>query len=285
MIGVDGGGTSCRVAIGTPQDGILARADGGPANVTSDANLAIKNILDAVGDAAKTAGLSQNDLGRATAHLGLAGVLSDADATRVANAMTFGSTTVTDDRVTTVAGALRGGDGFVVSIGTGTIIAAHRGGVSQFVGGWGFKVSDQGSGAWIGRAALEQMLLCHDGLTDMTPSIQTLFTHFNNDPYAVVAFATPATPHDFASLAPVVMSGAAQGDVWARSLMQDGADYLARGLTQLGVTAGGTICLTGGVGPHYAPYLPADLQGRIAEAKGSALDGAFALAKSAAGGS
>ncbi len=38
------------------------------------------------------------------------------------------------------------------------------------------------------------------------------------------------------------------------------------------------ICLAGGVGPHYAAYLPQSHQNRIRPALGTALDGALALA-------
>ncbi|RBW45875.1 hypothetical protein DS901_01750 [Loktanella sp. D2R18] len=61
--------------------------------------------------------------------------------------------------------------------------------------------------------------------------------------------------------------------------MQRGADDMARGLTQLGFQPGDPLCLLGGLGPHYAGYLPpAYLAGKM-DAKGSALDGAFALAR------
>ena len=41
---------------------------------------------------------------------------------------------------------------------------------------------------------------------------------------------------------------------------------------------GGLLCLSGGVGPHYAPYLDPDWQARLVTAEGTALEGALALA-------
>ncbi|WP_147249825.1 hypothetical protein [Loktanella sp. D2R18] len=76
-----------------------------------------------------------------------------------------------------------------------------------------------------------------------------------------------------------VIAGAIDGDTWAQSILQRGADDMARGLTQLGFQPGDPLCLLGGLGPHYAGYLPpAYLAGKM-DAKGSALDGAFALAR------
>ena len=44
LIGVDGGGAGCRVAIGTAQDGVVATAEGGRANPASELEIALRNI-------------------------------------------------------------------------------------------------------------------------------------------------------------------------------------------------------------------------------------------------
>jgi len=282
LIGVDGGGTGCRVAIGTPSAGVLAQAEGGRANASSDPELAIKNIISTVLAAAKKAGVSPGALRDAVAHLGLAGVMTPADSQRIASALPYKSASVTDDRPTAVTGALGDQDGFLLSVGTGTIVAASKDGHFRYIGGWGFQISDQSSGAWLGRAALERTILCHDGLAAHTDLTRALMAKFGDDPNAIVSFSLSAKPGDFGSLAPLVVSGADAGDTWGLSVMKDGADYLSKGLSVLGFLPGDTLCLTGGVGPHYASYLPPKaLTGRIAS-RGSALDGAFQLAKSRA---
>ena len=57
---------------------------------------------------------------------------------------------------------------------------------------------------------------------------------------------------------------------------------LVNTLWALGFTAGDRLCLTGGVGPHYASYLPSEVLTGQQNCLGSALDGAFQLAKRAA---
>jgi len=272
FIGVDGGGTGCRVAIGTSA-GIIARATGGPANATTDRSLAIKNVITTV---ARTASeIPDIDLSKATAHVGLAGVMTQQDAREIARTMPYGRCAVSDDRPTAVAGALGALDGYLLGIGTGTIAAACTAGKLRFVGGWGFAVSDHASGAWLGRAALEQVLLCHDGLAPHTPLTREILAGFDNDPNAIVTFCTNAKPRDYATLAPQIVNAS---DPWALQILRKGAAYLAQSLDALGFQSGDTLCLTGGLGGYYHDHLPASYTTGIIPPHGDTLDGAFALA-------
>ena len=280
LIGVDGGGTGCRAAIGTPLNGVLATSKGGPANASSGPELAVENVLLAVASAAKLAGIPANALGRALAHVGLAGVQTPEDSHRIAAQLPYGDVVVSDDRPTSVTGALGGQDGFLLSIGTGTIAAASVDGDFKYVGGWGFHVADQASGAWLGRAALEQVLLCHDKMAAHTDLTRSLFANFDCDPNAVVAFSMSAKPGDYAKFAPEIVKGALSGDPWGRKIMDTGGRHLERCLATLGFKAGDRLCLTGGLGRHYAAFLPAELLTGCIEPSGSALDGAFQMAKS-----
>ncbi|PUB15617.1 BadF/BadG/BcrA/BcrD ATPase family protein [Yoonia sediminilitoris] len=281
LVAVDGGGTGCRAAIGTAAQGILAGATGGAANVTSDARAATANIISTVNAAAAKAGVAVETLERAQAHLGLAGIMTPQDSARIAAALPYGHTTVTDDRPTALTGALGGEDGFVLAVGTGAFAAAKTDGTFRTIGGWGLQLGDQASGAWLGRAGLQQVLLCHDGLAEHTDLTLALFAMFDNDPSRVVAFGVTATPGDFGTFAPRIIADASTGDPWGRAIMKTGADHLALCLDALGFAPGDTVCLTGGVGPHYAAYLPTRVLAGQTACRGSALDGAFQLAKSA----
>ncbi|WP_187429742.1 Glucosamine kinase GspK [Roseobacter fucihabitans] len=278
LIGVDGGGTGCRAAIGTGAHGVLTKSEGGPANATSDFSLAIKNIRAAIAAAANSGDIDTAWLEHAEVYLGLAGVMSTQDSARIAAALPYHRVTVSDDRGTTVTGALDGADGYVLAIGTGTIAACSRGGAFDYVGGWGFQVADQGSGAWLGRAALEHVLLCHDGLAQSGGLCADVFAKFDHDPRAISSFASAARPGDFAKFAPDVIAAGKGGDPAARTILQEGADHLEACLTRLGFRAGDRLCLKGGVGPHYADYLPPVFLTNRVEPRGSALDGAFRLA-------
>lgn len=280
FIGVDGGGSGCRVAIAT-QTETLATATGASANVSSDFEGAIESIANTLTKAAEQAGLIGPDLTRATAHLGLAGVMTPAQAAQVAAQFSFAHITVSDDRPTALHGALGGVDGAYLGVGTGMFAAMQAGGEFKTLGGWGLALGDQASGAWLGQSALRRVMMCHDGLAEHSDLTHALLAHFNGDPNAVVTFATTADPSDFADFAPDITKAAQAGDVVALGLMQSGATHLTKSLAALGFATGTPLALGGGLGAHYAPYLSADiLSGRV-DIKGSPLDGALALARQA----
>jgi hypothetical protein len=94
------------------------------------------------------------------------------------------------------------------------------------VGGWGFPLSDEGSGAWLGSRALTQVLHAHDGLLPWTSLLRALFERFQNDPYAIVRWMRDSRPRDYAAFAPIICSQASQGDAAARYLMQSAAAHI-----------------------------------------------------------
>ena len=281
LIAVDGGGTGCRVAVGTATQGILAEATGGRANVSTDFDEAITNIITAAQAAIAAAGLDADQIGRAVAHLGLAGFTGPDIGARVTAALPFGKSVVTEDTATTIVGAIGQDDGFVIALGTGTIIARQRDGLQTCIGGWCYQVSDQASGAWLGHGVLEQTLLVVDGITPASPLSQQMLDKLGGAG-GIVQFSLRARPGDFATLAPDVVKAASAGDTIGVALMQAGASYLERALSALEYQPGDILCLTGGVGPHYAAYLPEPMTTNLAQAKGRAVDGAFALALRAA---
>ncbi|WP_224825927.1 BadF/BadG/BcrA/BcrD ATPase family protein [Cognatishimia sp. MH4019] len=282
IIGVDGGGTGCRVAIGTLDGKVVARAEGGRANIASDPELAIGNIIKTVEAAAIDGAIAVDRLSTATAHLGLAGVMTTQDAQMVASALPYRDTFVTDDRSTALNGAFGGQDGVLLSVGTGTIAAGRKDGVYRSLGGWGFYVGDQASGSWLGKKCLRQVLLCHDGIAQHSELTRALFAKFGDDPNEIVAFSMSAKPGDYGAFAPEVVSWAKAGDPIGKKIVQKGATHLLRCLKVLQFNAGDPLCLTGGVGPHYASYLPDDVTAGLVKPLGNALDGAFAFAKARA---
>ncbi|MEO1102582.1 MAG: BadF/BadG/BcrA/BcrD ATPase family protein [Pseudomonadota bacterium] len=279
LVGVDGGASGCRVAIANgSSEHVLATATGGPANIATDFESAVQNIEEAISQAAHGGGLGESALATAVAHLGLAGVLCEEDASRVSGAFEFAGCSVTDDRATSVTGALGERDGLVLAVGTGTFVAARRGATIRAVGGWGLDVGDQASGAWLGRALLERVLLCHDGLERHTDLTRSVLGAFGNDPVAIVRHAAAAKPPAFAALAPQIVAASGAGDAVAHALMCQGAAYLSRAVEVLGGGAGDVVCLAGGVGPHYSTYLAPPLREHIVAPVGTALDGALSLA-------
>ncbi|OYX41091.1 MAG: hypothetical protein B7Z02_16900 [Rhodobacterales bacterium 32-67-9] len=276
LIGLDGGGTSCRAALLAA--GVRHEVTLGPANVSTDFDVALATIRDAIAALASRAGLAPADLAGAQAHLGLAGVMGPAIAARVARALPLSKVVVTDDRPTTIAGALGANDGAVAAIGTGSFIGRQAGGTVSGIGGWGFYIGDQASGAWLGRRCLEEVMLAVDGISGDTYLTRRILADHGGDPEQVVLFSVSARPVDYARTARKVVAAAEAGDPLGRNLMAEGAEYIRAGLLALGWQPGETLCLTGGLGPAYARWLGEP----VVPAQGSALDGALLLAARAA---
>ncbi len=278
FLGVDGGGTGCRAAIVRGSGAVIGKGSGGPANATTDADRAAANVMVAVEQAAGEAGLSPDALPDLRGHLGLAGIMNDRQATDFASRFPF-STAVSDDRPTSLRGALGDRDGVLAAVGTGSLLGVARDKDMAFMGGWGFKVGDQASGAWLGRALLEATLLAHDGLQQITPLIREILDHYDNDPNAIVIFARDAAPADFAQLAPQIVGAAEKRDPVGIDLMTRGANYLDQAFAVLDPDGTLLVCLTGGLGKRYVSWLPDGLADRLIAPQGTALDGALRLAR------
>lgn len=278
LIGVDGGGTSCRLALvagGRRHDVQL-----GPANASTGFEAAVATLHEALASAAVRAGLTLADLSAATAHFGLAGVMNAEIAGRVAERMRFRSLAVTDDRPTTLTGALGGSDGTVAAIGTGSFVGRQSDGQISGIGGWGFYLGDQASGAWLLRRCLEQVMLAVDGLAPKTALVRAILAAHGDDPGRIVQFSLTARPADYATLAGQVIEAADRGDDLGRALMDEGTRYIRSAMDTLGWKPGEVLCLTGGLGPAYGARLGVP----VTPARGTALDGALILARRAAEG-
>ncbi|ABG31350.1 N-acetylglucosamine kinase [Roseobacter denitrificans] len=281
LLGVDGGGTGCRVAISDTCGRRIGGASGGPANFATDPDSALRNILTALDAAASDAGLASGWSEACVAHVGLAGIMEPSDAERVESALPFTQITVSDDRETSVAGALGPQDGVLMAIGTGTIVAAQSQGSTRYFGGWGMALADQASGGWLGQRALRQTVLALDGLQAHSAMTKNLLDLFDNDPNQIVQFSKHAEPGDYAGFAPMIIDAARMQDDNAQALMQRGAAYLNACIKAADLAETAALCLSGGVGPHYADYLDPRCQNRLQAPKGSALDGALMLAHQA----
>ena len=125
-------------------------------------------------------------------------------------------------------------------------------------------------GVPFGRRALIQVLLARDGLVADTSLLQDIAAQ-DFGAGGIIPFQFRASPADYARFAPLIL---ASPDPFAKQLLQEGAAYIRAGLTALGWQPHEPLCLTGGIGPHYAPYLGLP----ITDPLGTALDGAFILA-------
>ncbi|NKB27383.1 MAG: ATPase [Rhodobacteraceae bacterium] len=276
LIGIDGGGTRCRFALS--HGGRVFEAVGAPANATTDLGATIASLLSGITYLAAQAGLDVADLAPARGYLGLAGVLGDDQVAAITAALPMRSIRVEDDRRAAVVGALGTRDGIVAGIGTGSFLAQQMDEQIRFLGGWGAKLGDEASGAYLGRSALARVLHVVDGLEDPSGLTEALLDGFKNDPAKLVTFANTATPQQYAAFAPQVADAAQAGDPNGIALMQGGAGYIVRSCQALDWSAGTPLCLIGGLASRYAAYLPDQMVADLCDPAGRALDGALTLA-------
>jgi glucosamine kinase len=281
LVGIDGGGTGCRVLIADADRTVISQGHAGAANVATNYDLAIKNINAALKMALDGASLKRSEIETAPTHIGLAGVMNQATSDDVAKELNLKNCAVTDDRPTSIVGALAGADGYVLSIGTGTIAASSEGGQFKYVGSWGFFVADQASGAWLGRHILDRTLQSFDKVIPFSPLTAKILKDYEGDPRNIVSFSLTATPADYATYAPDVIAAAEDGDAIALKLMHEGRDYLVAALSALGHQDGSVVCLAGGVGQHYKKYLTSQKNLEFIPPKESAVLGALKLAQNA----
>jgi glucosamine kinase len=282
LVGIDGGGTSCRAAVADPSGRILGRGKAGAANIMTAADTAVGNIVKAAKAAFTAAGLSEDLVSYADAFLGLAGNNVEDTVAYVIPRLPFAHSIIESDGLIALQGALGDGDGAVAILGTGTIYIARHGNHVDYVGGWGFNIGDLGSGARLGQMAMQESLLAHDGIIAKTPLTASLLAEFGNDPPKMVAFSNRAKPGDYGRFAPQVFDFAAASDRTALRIITQSAGWIDAALDRVAeITGGGRLCLLGGLSGPYAPFLSPRHRERLVAPAEDALSGAIALATSA----
>ncbi|MCA1490066.1 N-acetylglucosamine kinase [Sinorhizobium alkalisoli] len=278
LVGIDGGGTSCRAAVASPDGRILGRGKSGAANILTDPETALQNIAGAARAAFEDARLDPAGIAAARAIVGVAGHNVGDAVHYVKRRLPFAQADIESDGLIALQGALGDGDGAVAILGTGTIYIARRGEVVGYIGGWGFTIGDHGSGARIGHALLQETLLAYDGIHAASPVTDSVLLEFNNDPRDVVDFARLAKPGEFGRYAPRVFDHAGSGDPVATRLLKAAATTVDEALDVVVARGARTICLLGGLAPLYRPWLAERHQPHFVEAEADALTGAVALA-------
>lgn len=271
-LGIDGGGTGCRAQLEDASGRVVSQAQAGAANVVTDREGALANII----AAAARACAGHCELKSVSAGLGLAGASLAGPREWVAARLPFKTAKIAQDIETSLLGALGEEDGIVAAIGTGSVFASQRDGKRHVIGGWGLRLGDEGSGAWMGKELCRRAMGAVDGFVPMTPVLVELLDRIGG-PQAVVAFGAQAAPSDFAALASDVIAGAQSGDPAARSVFDAAQMEVHAAIAVLQGEDPLQIAFLGGLGSIFAQTF-AD-QSLVIAAKGTALDGAVALAR------
>jgi glucosamine kinase len=282
FIGVDGGGTGCRARIEDAEGRVLGTGIAGPAAVRLGIDRSLAALESACRAAIAEAGLQPEALAEMDAGVGLAGigrkgVLEDMGA----RPHPFRSVIYVNDANIACIGAHGGRDGGIMIIGTGSVAFAMVQGREVRVGGYGFPISDEGSGADLGLHAIRLALRANDGRALATRFTREVMARFHDDPFEAVAWMDRATATDYATLAPLVMRHADAGDSVARRIVRDAAEQLDELVRRLIECDAPRIALLGGLASPMEPWLAPDVQRRLCPVEGDAVAGALHLARRA----
>ena len=135
---------------------------------------------------------------------------------------------VVGDNVIALEAAFGAGPGVIAIAGTGSIVYGRdAGGRIARAGGWGFAISDEGSGHWIGRRAISAILHARDQghETELAAMVLQAWKLTTIDDLVQQANSTP--PPDFPRLFPIVLRAADEADPIARELLADAGAKLA----------------------------------------------------------
>ncbi len=280
FVGVDGGGTGCRARIEDAQGRMLGTGIAGPAALRIGIDRAIGEVEKACHAALEEAGLDASALSSAHAALGLSGVGRKGVLDQLnLRQHPFRSVVYVNDATIACIGAHAGRDGGIVVVGTGSGGYAVVQGQEFRVGGYGFPISDEGSGADVGLHAIRLALRAYDERAVGTSLTRDVMMRFNDDPFEAVAWMDRASATDYATFAPLVMRHADAGDPIARRIVRDAAeqiDDLVRRLSECGASR---MALLGGLASPMQPWLAPDVQRRLVPVEGDAVDGALRLAR------
>lgn len=278
-IGVDGGGSHCRGRIRDQNGNLIAEQRAGPANIHINFSDSLRTVRSLINSLIEKSGNSSIRRTQIALGLGLAGIIASGDAVRVNNEFPdFGNVCVDSDAVIACLGAHGDRDGGVVIVGTGSAGIARINEQTHSIGGRGFMLGDEGSGARIGLASLKQAVRAADDLREHTPLTRRLMAHFADDILAVIQWSQTAKPSDFATFAPLIFKFADNGDAVALPIIKEAAkaiDTLALAIARRGVRQ---IALVGGISGVLLPYLTSNSEFDWVEAKRDAIDGAILLA-------
>lgn len=280
LIGVDGGGSGTRALVHAVQGGELGRGCAGPSALQQGIPQAWSNVLLAVRRAFEEAGQAVPAWDRCILAAGLSGVSHAPwrDAFLAQNPG-FVRLQAETDSYTMLLGAHGGRPGAILIAGTGSIAEALRAdGSRATVGGWGFRVDDEGSGAWLGLQAVRHGLAAFDGRANASPLARRVWMHCGDEREALQEWCGRAGQFEFAQLARAVFECEESDPAAARLLAQatSGLEELALAVDPHGRLP---LAVAGSIGERLAPRMRPFVRSRIVPAQAGAEQGALTLAR------
>jgi glucosamine kinase len=282
LIGVDGGGSGTRALVQRVDGTVLGSGIAGPSALGQGMVQAWHNVLTAIRGSFETAGVAEPAWDRCVLAAGLSGV-SHAPWREafLARDPGFAHIEPETDSFTLLLGAHGGQPGAIVIAGTGSIAEALRAdGSRATVGGWGFRVDDEGSGGWLGLQAVRHGLAALDGRVNPSPLARRVWVHCGDERDELQTWCSRAGQFEYAQLARDVFD-CENTDPVAALLLHRATEALEE--LALAVDPRGRLPLVvgGSIGERLAPRMRPAVRGRLVTPRAGAAEGAVALARAA----
>ena len=282
-LGIDAGGTRTRARLVSDRRAVLGAGEAGPANTPSGLPQALKAIEDAYSQAVAGAGLTKADVSTIHAGMGIAGLNRRGYLEGLkAHPFPFRTTAFASDAAIANLGAHGGHDGAIVAVGTGSVGFARVGEDIFTIGGYGFPVSDEGSGAELGLRAIRRALWARDGRIPHTAMTLEVLDRFHGSAGEIVDWTARATPTDYAEFAPMVLAYALQGEPTAELIVRESARRIEAIIRTLVERGAPRCCLVGGMASPLRDWLAPSIKEQLHDPLGDPLDGAILLARTRA---
>ncbi|MBS28514.1 MAG: ATPase [Alphaproteobacteria bacterium] len=280
---VDGGASNTRVALYDDTGHRIGLTVTGPTSLTVRGTEAWDEILAALETLSRAVSLDGEYLAHTHFGIGLAGANNNSQREKfLAAAPSAGALRVSTDAYIAALGAHGGTPGAVIIVGTGSVgYRIEAAGRCRLVGGWGFPIGDEGSGAWIGRQAVDQAARILDtryrsSVTDLHRAIIERTGHSRDE---LLGWLLGAPPARFADLAPVVVEFAAAGDIAALDIVGEAGREIDALADALDPGRSVPLSLVGGLAEPLRPFLPERLQRWAREPREEPISGALMLAQ------
>lgn len=232
-VGIDGGGTKTRCVLADETKIIAEAMTGGCSVIRQGEQQAREALQSAISQVCASSRISSDRIhaicvgvtGAARAEIAakIRGILAESvPEIEPANIEVVGDTEIAHEA------AFGKGPGVMAIAGTGSIVYGRDAeGHTARAGGWGFAISDEGSGYWMGRRAVSTIFSALDqGVeTALTAMILQACKLVSLDELVQYANSTPAP--NFARLFSVVLRAAENGDAVAVDLLSDSGRRLA----------------------------------------------------------
>ena len=281
-LGVDGGGTNCRIRLADAGLSTLADAGGGRSNLQIEGGEpAYRSIMDGTREVFAKAGIDYAETRNTFACFGMAGGrLPSAREAFERRDWPFARVRVYDDIDIARAGALGGEDGATIIVGTGSAALAVQDGKRYQCGGWGFHIGDQMSGAILGRELVRYAVEAGDGLVEGSPLCDAVIAQLGGSLDAVMDWSfRDRRPADYGALIPLFFDFYEKGDPVARKMMAIELGYIDNYVAWFKKRGVKRMAAVGGFGTRLYPLLVERYGEFIVTARHEPLHGAVILAK------